>query len=86
MKTRENELHEPIINRRASFSEYDEYGESRYFIEITCPVCKKFLTGKTFIDTSQQKCDYFEKEELERVPYYCPNCGARLKEVQNDGE
>ena len=84
MKTRENELHEPKINESfiCTDCEYGEYEEIKYVIEIKCSVCGKLLTGTRFADMSQKKRAYFEKEELGKIPNYCPHCGARLKEIE----
>ena len=84
MKTRENELHEPKINKSffCTDCEYGEYEEIQYVIEIKCSVCGKLLTGTRFVDSSPEKRDYFEKIELGKIPNYCPRCGARLKEIK----
>lgn len=64
MKTRENELHEPIIKIKFDI---------RYLmklVEITCSVCGNTL-DKYYSEENPAKIRY---------PNYCPYCGARLKD------
>lgn len=82
MKTRENELHEPKIERYTAKHIYEGYDEYQYTIEITCPVCRHLFAEKSFVDTSKEKREYFENGLMKEVPNYCPNCGARLKKVE----
>ncbi len=74
MKTRENELHEPRVNTE------ELVGECRgHLAKVYCTVCDEELSS------------YFEKGQNVNVVFltakaiaknYCPNCGARLKEVE----
>ena len=65
MKTRENEVHEPKIK-----IEYDRR-YSMEWVEITCSVCG-YMVEKYYFAGSPAKIEHGN---------YCPNCGARLKEV-----
>ena len=70
MKTRENELHKPIIYhdfpRKGGASQHlhldMDIGGTVY---ILCPVCYKELS-----------------KSVDEIPNYCPQCGARLKEIE----
>lgn len=80
MKTRENELHEPKIEAfEAHFAEFSVHpvGETLYQVGYDCPVCgnglMKLYTGKS----KEQAIERFKQN----MDNYCPNCGARLKEV-----
>ena len=77
-----NEFREPIIEKKAEFYIFDFYKEAQYSIKATCPICNGLLAGVSFPDTSQEKRDYKTKCILNEIPNYCPNCGARLKEVE----
>ena len=75
MKTGENELHEAIIDVFKSTS-------GAIAIETHCDVC-----GRLLYDTGW--CQYVPEEVLTRrakgvTPNYCPNCGARLKEIKDE--
>ncbi len=82
MKTRENELHEPKVVRETALYHYYDYAEPNYEITVKCAVCGDCLSGKSTVDTSKEKREYTDKFVLSQVPNYCPNCGARLKEVE----
>ena len=80
MKTRENELHDPKIEAfEIPFAEYSVHpvGENLYQVGYDCPVCGKgpmeLYTGKS----KEQAIERFKRN----MDNYCPNCGARLKEV-----
>ena len=73
MKTRENELHEAVID---VFKDKD----GNIAIQTLCSVC-----GRLLYDTDWWR--HVTEEQLterakEATPNYCPNCGARLKEVE----
>lgn len=71
MKTRENELHEPIIER-ARF-------RVGYYEVVKCSIRKKQF-GNIGSDCMPLS-DYQKRFLLTTAPNYCPHCGARLKEV-----
>ena len=66
MKTRENELHEPIIK----IEHVKKY--SMDWIDITCSVCGNMIE-QYYCAGSLAKIEYSN---------YCKNCGARLKEIE----
>lgn len=68
MKTRENELHEPKITFELAHGGYNSYGSKK------CSVCGYSL-AYTFGCTEQGAKELY-------IDNYCPNCGARLKEVE----
>lgn len=78
MKTRENELHEPIVEVKGNKEEH-----TNTFI-AKCSVCRKELKRVwNGIHASEEK----QKELLLNSLWksgitYCPYCGARLKEVE----
>lgn len=82
MKTRENELHEPKIERGTTRRLYDEYAEIYFGVRVFCPLCRNLLCGRSEPDTSKSKRDFIEKRVLKEIPNFCPNCGARLKEIE----
>ena len=71
MKTRENELHEPKIKFKVVRKNDIPY---RAFAE--CSVCGCLLSKSGIYSTKERA------EEKLPIPNYCPNCGARLKEVE----
>lgn len=72
MKTRENELHTPDVGIQTS----------TYFIKISvkCAICGNEINSTTewFGDSAKQSKAFLDN----KIPNYCPNCGARLKEVK----
>lgn len=74
MKTRENELHEPKIE--TLWSIYSDM----ISVQISCSVC-----GEILVDTEWQS---YVREQFLRdfvtseLKNYCPQCGARLKEIE----
>ena len=71
MKTRENELHEPIVS-----IEYENNSNLFYRDKVECSVCR-YLLYKSKSKMSGKK---LVKNDI-ILPNYCPNCGARLKEI-----
>lgn len=66
MKTRENELHEPIWEEVD-----DKYVVVEHIWRAKCPKCDAILCGG-------DKKEYLDDE----IPNFCPECGARLKKVE----
>ena len=68
MKTRENELHEPkiAVNTNSLFKGYD--------VIAVCSVCRKEVMNRFVKHDVNFMANFY-------LPNYCPNCGARLKEV-----
>ena len=80
VKVRENELHEPKIEAfEIPFAEYSVHpvGEALYQVGYECLVCgeghMELMTGWS----KEQVINIFKR----KMDNYCPNCGARLKEV-----
>lgn len=69
MKTRENELHEPKEFNDFIYKEGKGFLDAKYMI---CSVCGKGLTK--VLKSIEDKKNYY--------PNYCPQCGARLKEIE----
>ena len=72
MKTRENELHESIVE----IVERVKNGHKSYCAIEKCSVCGCILSMSRACNTKE-----LVKGTLLALNY-CPNCGARLKEIQ----
>ena len=71
MKIRENELHEPIIGTSP------QVGKGIAVAKCSaCDCTLEFAQGK-----DRESAIISLRKNL---PKYCPNCGARLKEIEND--
>ena len=73
METRENEVHEAFIDVFKSIS-------GDICVQTSCNVC-----GRLLYDTnwwSRVTEEQLTERAKEATPNYCPNCGARLKEVE----
>lgn len=81
---RENELHEPEIKIELVIVSYANYLGPECHISASCPVCNKLLDSIHFPYTSEVKRTYNTQFLVTKLPNYCPNCGARLKENIND--
>lgn len=68
MKTRENELHQPKVKERYF-----------YLTQLYCQECGQFLAEDERVADIPK--DIRIKECKRKIPNYCPNCGARFKEV-----
>ena len=74
MKTRENELHEPIVETVARVKN----GNKSYRTIEKCSVCNCLLSISRACNTKESA-----KGTLLALNY-CPHCGARLREINNE--
>ena len=82
-KTRENELHEPkIVAFEIPFAEcsIQPVGENLYQIGYECPICGKGEADCILGRDKEHAIERFKRS----MNNYCPNCGARLKEVKDE--
>ena len=70
MKTRENELHEPIIKMWIA--------NKGYYVTANCPICDTIFGGAFSEDNKDDAISRAKRFHIN----YCPNCGARLKEIE----
>ena len=76
MKTRENELHEPIIEVKTNKTE----NSATYTIK--CSDCGRALKRVwSGLHEEHEKYKTILLQETLDYITYCPNCGARLKEI-----
>ena len=73
MKTRENELHKPVVRVESNKAEHINV------YKVKCAVCGREL--KSVWDSLHYTNGYTLKELQDIDISYCPNCGARLKEI-----
>ena len=73
MKTRENELHEPFVDVFKSTS-------GDICVQTSCDVCGIILHDTWWWQFISE--DDLKKKAIKETPKYCPNCGARLKEIE----
>ena len=81
MKTRENELHEPIIVTESHTYENMDY--SMLTINAICPICGNVLGSGVCTDRRVEYLEEVKASIKQSVKdNYCPNCGTRLKEIE----
>lgn len=79
-KTRENELHEPKIDIYEVTLPDSFFGnETIYHVGYKCAVCGEGRMELAPYGVGKQKVIERFKRNMDN---YCPNCGARLKEVK----
>lgn len=78
MKTRENELHEPLVETLRSI--YPDVVS----VQVSCSVCREVLLNTNYkadLWGSELRDEYLRNFALSELKNYCPHCGARIKEV-----
>ena len=80
MKTRENELHELKVTHTPWRNHWN--GHYKFFdkVEAFCPICNLSLYENSFQTPRGAIVDIIPTDY--DIPNYCPNCGARLKEIE----